>query len=50
LYFAIKVNMKKLKEKIGNKEFNFRTQEGIKTANFSEMIELILILEILHPI
>lgn len=35
-------NLEILKEKIGNKEFNFRSEEGTKTAIFSEMIELIL--------
>ena len=35
-------NLHILKEKIGNKEFRFRTEEGIKIAHFSEMIDKIL--------
>lgn len=35
-------NLQILKEKIGNKEFNYRTEQGVKTAVFSEMIERVI--------
>lgn len=34
-------NLQILKEKIGSKEFSFRTEEGMRTAIFSEMIDLV---------
>jgi hypothetical protein len=35
-------NLEILQEKIGNKEINFRTEEGVKVANFSTMIDQIV--------